>query len=244
MAKVIVALALALVCAQDKPGQPGEGGPNQELDQALTKAGQMDNYTANIAIRKEGATEPGKDLGMQPIEVRVMPGQPIHVKSGELEGYRKGDTFIVNEGGAWKKVEGDMAGHKLAMIRAPHELFRTLKSASFKGVRREDSEGGRVFSGDLTDAALRQILAGKKGADAGPATGSAKVWLGRDGFVSKCEFVIEHKAAGDKAAGGETRRVTKTVEFRDVGSTKYEIPADADKQFGGTGDKPMDDPKK
>jgi hypothetical protein len=240
MANVIVVLALALICAQDKPGQPGaEGGPNQELDQALTKAGQMDNYTANIAVRKEGATEPGKDAGMQPIEVRVMPGQPIHMKSGELEGYRKGDTLIVNEGGAWKKVE---AGHKLAMIRAPHEFLRTLKSTSFKGIRREDSEGGRAFSGDLTDAALRQILAGKK--DAGPATGSAKIWLGRDGSVSKCEFVIEHKATGDKAAGGETRRVTKTVEFRDVGATKYEVPAEADKAFGGTGDKPMDDPKK
>src|SRR5688572_8639997 len=105
MVKVIAALALALVFAQDpprqdKPGQdrPGQDRPgqdrasNQDLDTALTKAAQMNNYTASTSFRHEGGREPGRDMGLQPIEIRVMPDLPILLKSGELEAYRKGDV--------------------------------------------------------------------------------------------------------------------------------------------------------
>src|SRR5688572_10723801 len=172
MAKVIMAMVLALVCAQqerpeqerpgqdkpgqDRPGQPGmDRGANQDLDAALSKAGLMNNYTANISINKSGMTESGREPGREPgpgprkdqpgdknpsdkelgaIEFRLMPGSAAYVKSGDIEGYRQGDVFIVKDGSNWKRIDSSMTDktdkadksqdksvshNKLAMIRPP-----------------------------------------------------------------------------------------------------------------------------
>lgn len=253
---VVVAMVLALALAQDKPGQERPGG--DDLDSALSKAGMMNNYTATLTLRKEGG-EPGTDSN-HTVDFRMMPGAAYHLKAGELEGYRQGEAFVVKEGGAWKRVEtgaagepadkGQLSAEKLAQVRAPHEFLRELKTASFKSVRREDGEGGRIFSGDLTDQAIRALF-GRKGGSGDArtqtaATGNARIWLNAEGVVSKFELTVEHKDATGKA-GAESSRKTKIVEFREIGSTKYEVPADAMKVLGGRaadkGEKPMDEPK-
>lgn len=298
MAKVIVALAAAFLLTQDRPAQPGQDKPgqpgadrtaNQDLDRALAKAGEMSNYSANVTFKKEGAVE---KEAMQPVEIRVQDGI-AHLKSGELEGYRKGETFIYKEGSAWKKFEagskdkpadrptdkpsgdkpaGDqpegkqpgtqepgtpqqpaqdrnVSMEKLQSCRLPHEILKDIKSTSFKQVRREDTEGSRVFSGDLTDAAIRQLMAHKKGAASSDpsmaqGTGTARIWINGEGIVNKYEIVIDHKGAKDlgKSNGMEGKK-TMSVEIRDIGSTKYEVPADAQKLIGAKAtDKPADRP--
>jgi hypothetical protein len=323
MAKVIVALAAAFLLAQDRPGQPGQDKPgqpgmdrtaNQDLDRALAKAGEMNNYSANLTFKKDGTGKDAKD-SLQPIEIRVQDGI-AHLKSGSLEAYRKGDVFISKEGGSWKradsssmdrggrqpgdrptdrpadrptdrptdrpsgdqpnddqKPEGQQPGgkqpgstqeprtpgqtgqdqnvsiEKLQSCRLPHEVLKELKSSSFKQVRREDTEGSRVFSGELTDAAIRQLMANKKGVGASDpsmaqGTGSARIWINGEGIVNKYEIVIDHK--GNKDLGktdGMEGKMTKTVEIRDIGSTKYDVPADAKKLFDAKStDKPSDRP--
>jgi len=233
MAKAMVALALSWVFAQEPAAQDK---PGPDLDAALGKAAQMDNYTAGIMVRKEG----GSDPAMAPIEFRVMPGAAIHLKSGELEGYRQGDVFVVREGGAWKRFEptGDKGAggyDKLAQIPAPHEILRDLKSSSFKQIRREDTEGSRAYSGALTDDAIKKLMARKPGGAAGERTlpsAAAKIWVSGEGVVTKFELTFEYKAQPGKT-DGEAGKKTKTVEFREVGSTKYEIPAEATKALGG-----------
>jgi len=237
MAHVIVAMALSLVLAQDPPAQD-KAGP--DLDAALGKAALMDNYTAGIMVRKEGASDPGKAEGLAPVEVRVMPGSALHLKSGELEGYRKGDVLVVQEGGLWKRFEpsGDKgAGEadKLAHVLAPHEILRDLKSTSFKHVRREDTEGGRVFSGALTDDAIKKLMTHKPPGAAGEKalpSAAAKFWVNGEGLVTKYELTFEFKAEPGKTDGVALKK-TKTIEFRDIGSTKYEVPAEALKAMGG-----------
>src|SRR5262245_13034830 len=193
---VVMAMVLALVLAQDKPGTEKPGG--DDLDSALSKAGMMNNYTATLTLRKESAEPGGKDANYT-VDFRTMPGAAYHLKAGELEGYRQGDAFVVKDGGVWKRLETGPAGEpadkdqmtpeKLAQIRAPHEVLRELKTTSFKAVRREDGEGGRIYSGELTDQAIRALFAKRGGSgDArtqSTVSGNARIWLNAEGVVSK-----------------------------------------------------------
>jgi len=194
----------------------------------------------------------GGGEGIQPVEMQVRSDAPWHVKTGELEAFKKGEVVAVKDGENWKKLErpqrpaeGErpdrkaMAAQALRGIRAPHEILKDLKSASFKEVKKEDGEGGRVFSGELTAEGLKPFLMGGRrrggggggGDQAAPqATGTAKVWVNGDGAITKYEVHVEAKR---KNRDGEevTTKSTRTVEIKDVGSTKYEVPADAAKLF-------------
>ncbi|HTF58228.1 MAG TPA: hypothetical protein VK661_13435 [Planctomycetota bacterium] len=243
MAKLMVVAAFALAFAP---------AADEDLDKAAAKAAEMGNYSCTITVKMEGGGGGGGEgRGIQPVELQVRSDAPWHLKSGELEAFKKGETLAVKEGEGWKKLErpqrpaeGErpdpkaMAAQMLRGLRAPHEILKDLKSASFKEVKREDSEGGRCFSGELTAEALKPFLMGGRrrgggggGDQAAPqATGTAKIWVNGDGAVTKYEVNVEAKRKnrdGDEV----TTKSTRTVEIKDVGSTKYEVPADAAKIF-------------
>ena len=230
-------LAASLGYSQDSggaksPGVPGanRAGGEEDLDKAAAKAGTMTNYSCTITIKTEGLTEGGEGQEIPAVELRIQPDAPWHLKSGETEAYRKGDVLVVKEGAAWKRADrGAKAAKVLQMVRGPHEILVNLKSASFKEVKREDSEGSRCFLGDLTEAALAQFAQGRPQPK---STGTAKVWVNGDGAVTKFEVRIESKMK-DKTGQEIAVQRTTTVEVRDVGSTKYDVPEEATKAFEG-----------
>lgn len=244
--KTVLATALGLVMAaslgysQDPPGEPGEekgdapkagsqAGLKEELDKAAAKAGAMTNYSCMISIKSEGMAGEGQDD--QPIELLIQPGAPWQLKSGTVEAYKKGETVAVKEGAGWKKVDRSAkAGNALCAVRCPHEILRDLKSTSFKELKRDDSEGGRCFSGELTETAIKQLARGDRPLT--KPTGTARVWVNGEGNVTKYEVQVEAKM---KDADNKEVTVKRTfnVEIRDVGTTKYDVPPEAAKALEG-----------
>lgn len=241
MAKLMVVVAASLLLGR---------AADEELDKAAAKAGEMGNYTCTITTKMEGGRGDGGGgggQGLPAVEMNVKPDAPIHLKAGEIEAFRKGDVLAVKDGETWKRAERPergqepdrraMAAFRLRGVRAPHEVLKELKSSAFKEVKREDGEGGKVFSGELTEEAIKALRPqGRRGGGGGgdrPApktTGKAKIWMNGDGAITKYEVNIEStfKNRDDEDV---TTKFTSTVEIKDIGATKYDVPEDAAKVF-------------
>jgi hypothetical protein len=247
MAKLMaVAVVLALAAGR---------AADEELDKAAAKAAEMGNYSCTVTTKMEGGRAAGGGGGdggaPQPVEMQIKADAPVYLKSGDLEAYRKGEIVAVKQGEEWKRLErperpaeGErpdrrvMAAQRLRGVRAPHEVLKDLKSSAFKEVKREDAEGGRIFSGDLTEEGIKPFtMRGRRGGGGGggdrPApksTGTAKIWVNGDGVVTKYEVHVESTFKG-RDEQDITTKFTSTVEIKDVGSTKYEVPEGAAKVF-------------
>lgn len=88
---------------------------------------------------------------------------------------------------------------------------------------------GDMYTGDFTDEGAKTVLAVpvRRGANApqvSGAKGSLKVWV-KDGLISKYEYSIQ----GTMSFNGNDREINRTtkVEIKDVGNTKFEVPAAA-----------------
>ena len=253
MAKVMLAVAAMFALGR---------AADEDLDKAAAKAAEMGNYSCTATVKMEGGFGGGGGGGggdrgaMPPVEMRVKADAPTHLKSGDVEVYRKGDVLAVKDGDAWKRLDppergqggggrGErpdrrlMAAQMLRNVKAPHEILKDLKSGSFKEVKREDAEKGRCYSGDLTAEAVKSFAqrprrgGGGGGGNDRPepvSTGTAKVWINGDGTVTKYEIHIETKMKNRNDEDVTAKRTT-TVEIRDVGSTKYDVPEGAAKVF-------------
>jgi hypothetical protein len=122
--------------------------------------------------------------------------------------------------------------------------FIARRMQNFKGpvAQAEDLTGkvqelkkdGDTYAGDLTEEAAKSQLmfGGRAGGGNGPeisgAKGSVKFWV-KDGLLSKCEI----KVKGSVSFNGNDRQVdrTTTIEIKDIGSTKIEVPAEAKKKL-------------
>jgi hypothetical protein len=95
---------------------------------------------------------------------------------------------------------------------------------------KELKKEGEAYVGELTEDGAKALLAfgGRAGGGDGPtvsnAKGSVKFWL-KDGALSKFETKVTGKVSFD----GNDRDVdrTTTVEIKDLGTTKVEVPEEA-----------------
>ena len=101
------------------------------------------------------------------------------------------------------------------------------------GKVKELKQDGDVYSGELTEeGAKSQLMFGGRGGGNGPeisgAKGSVKFWV-KDGVLSKYEVKVQGKVSFN----GNDRDVdrTTTVEIKDIGSTKVQVPDDAKKKL-------------
>ena len=93
---------------------------------------------------------------------------------------------------------------------------------------------GGAYAGDLTEDGAKSLLSmgrrpgGGAGPDISNAKGSVKFWL-KDGLLVKYEL----KVSGTVSFNGNDRDVdrTTTVDIKDVGTTKVEVPDEAKKKL-------------
>jgi len=126
--------------------------------------------------------------------------------------------------------------------RGPRQfLARRLKSfkspaeevVDLAGKAKDLKKEGDVYSSDLTEAGAKELLSfgGRRRGNAPEpknAKGSVKFWT-KDGSISKYQVNVQ----GSMTFNGEDRDIdrTTTVEVKDVGSTKLEIPEAAQKKM-------------
>jgi hypothetical protein len=204
----------------------------EELAAAAKKSAETTSYSFKATVPGRGKNAPG------PVEGKYEKDQPVALKSGALEAFRKGGLLVYKEGEEWKRAEKKKGEKRadptlaLQAVRLPHEelegvdkYFQTVEKAEAK------ENDCTVYSGALAETAAASLASGgAKTANKAAAlkySGTGKVWVNADGRIVKYEFKI--KAAGERNGKTIDQSIDRTVEISDVGSAKVEIPEGAKK---------------
>jgi hypothetical protein len=162
------------------------------------------------------------------------------------EAVLKGDKGAVKTPDGWQSLaevaaarRGDGGGNAGARRGGRGANFRNFKAPAAQaedllGKLKDLKSADGAYSGDLTEEGAKSMLTGgggRGGANApevSGAKGSVKFWI-KDGVLSK----YQTKVQGTITANGTDRQVdrTTTIEIKDVGTTKVEVPEDAKKKL-------------
>lgn len=216
-----------------------------DLDKAAAAAGAMTAYTGKVTV-----TLTGQNSGTTTMEIHVQPDSAVHIKCGDADYYRKGETLIRKDGDAWKTFETPARGDgkldkatieliALKHMKLPHEALKEL-AAKVGEVKKEASDGGPILTAPLNPEGAREFgsVMNKKGKgdavgkkkDPLEYSGSIKIWLDAEGAMTKIEVTAQGKGTIKDRAVDYTK--TTIIELCEVGKTKFEVPEDARKALG------------
>jgi hypothetical protein len=109
-----------------------------------------------------------------------------------------------------------------------------VQAADLAEQAKELKKDGDALAGDLTEAGAKSLMTwgGRGGGGTPPevngAKGSVKFWV-KDGVIAKYQFKVQ----GTVKRNDNDQEIdrTTTVEIKDVGTTKIEVPEDARKKL-------------
>lgn len=208
----------------------------EEVTAAAKKLGEKANYgwKTTVVVPESAQFKPG------PTDGKTEKDGLTHIKmtfgDNTTEIAKKGDkAAFTNRDGDWQtlaEVEGEegrgrfMAG-MVRNLRTPAEQAAEIAS----GVKELKKDGDAIV-GDLTEDAAKTLMSFRRRGGDGPAIsnpkGSAKFWI-KDGVLAKYEFKVSGKMDFDGNEIDLDR--TTTVEIKDVGTTKLEVPEAAKKKL-------------
>jgi hypothetical protein len=219
--------------------------PKDEVTDAAKKLGDAQNYAWKQTTERAGGGGGGGNFRAGPTEGKTEKGGPtmISMSFGDntVEAVRQGEKGAVKTQDGWQSFEelrqaaqgGGGPGRgffatRLRSMKAPAEEAQDLVSKS-----KEVKKSGDAYEAELTEEGVKELLSfgGRRGANADNAPppptntkGTAKFWV-KDGQLAKYEYNVK----GTMSFQGQEREIdrTTTVEVKDVGSTKVEVPAEA-----------------
>lgn len=231
--KILFSLSSLVACSL----LAGDPSPKDEVAGAAKKLAQQDNYSwksttdaGNFNSTSEGKTD---KQGLVALSLKF--------------GDNTTEAFLQGGKGAVKSPDSDWqslselaanAGDQPGPRRFLGRMLQNFKAPAAQATdladkTKELKKDGAVYSGDLTEAGAKELLTfGGRGGSQGPqpknAKGAVKFWI-KDGLLSKYELKLE----GTVNFGGEDRDVqrTTTIEIRDVGATRLEVPEAAKKKL-------------
>jgi hypothetical protein len=225
----------------------------EDIKAAAQKLVDAPNYSWSTTIKNnapDAAGQPGARFAPGPIEGKSEKNgiSWFSMKQGDntIEGAMKGDKFAYKVRDMWIGTADLPGGGAAPQGRPDPSMFmgRMLKGIkpgaqgvadALEKVQNLKSEGGGVYSGEFSPEGAKDQLTPK--VDGQPALpnvtwtdtkGTVKFWI-KDGMLSKIESTLQ-----GKMTMGQRERVidrTTTIEFKDVGSTKIELPDEAKKKL-------------
>jgi hypothetical protein len=206
-----------------------DSNPKDEITMAARKLGEKPNYSwkTTVVVPDDAQFKPG------PTEGKTEKDGFTHVTmsfgDNSREAVLKGDKGVVtNQEGEWQSVadlentegRGRFLARMVRTFKAP-----AAQAAELAGAVKNLKKEGDVYSGDFTDEGAKAQF---KIAPATNAKGSVKFWL-KDGALAKYEF----KLKGTVEFNGNEVEVDRatTVEIKDVGTTKVNVPEAAKKKL-------------
>ena len=185
----------------------------------------------------EGGNRPGGATGKT--EKDGFTSLVITMGDNTIEAVMKGDQAALKLEDGWKSIADASAGEpgQPNPGRFAARAVRNFKSPAAQaeelaGQTKELAKADDVYAGALTEVGAKALMSfGRRGgANATPpeisnAKGSVKFWMNKDGVLSKMEYNVQ----GSISFNGNDRDInrTTTIEIKDVGSTKIEVPAEA-----------------
>jgi hypothetical protein len=188
------------------------------------------------------------DFGGGESEGKVDKDGLMHVKmsffNNDVEILKKGEKGAVKTEEGWKSFEeaagqggqdgqpnpGRFVSRMARNLKTPAETAQQLAQAA-----KELKKDGDALKTELTEAGAKELMAfgGRRGGGQGPeisdAKGDAQFWI-KEGVVSK----VKYHVSGTINFNGNEREIdrTVTIEVKDVGSAKVEVPAEAKEKLG------------
>jgi hypothetical protein len=230
--EILLSLALTLTNSL----RAADPGPKDELAGAAKKVDEAGNYSwktvvefGNVTGTTEGKAEKGGPLWLS-----------MAFGDNTTEAIRKAEKWAVKTSDHdWQSLSeleaaaGTEPGPQQFLAR----LLQNFKAPGAEAAEMADKikevkKDGDIYSGELTEAGAKELLSfGRRRANAPEpknAKGSVKLWT-KSGLLSKYELKLQ----GTMNIGGEDRDVdrTTTVEIKDVGTTKIEVPEAAKKKL-------------
>jgi hypothetical protein len=227
-----------------------------DVQNAAKKLGEQANYswTSTPSMGAGGAAgarfQPGPTTGKAEKDGCTL----VSMSMGEnaTEGLIKGTKVAVKTKDGWKTAEelqaaagGDQQGGRqqrdpagFAARRLRNFKAPAVEAAELADKAKELKEEGGAIVGEMTEAGAQSLLSfgrgGRGGGDQQPppaaagAKGTVKFWI-KDGVLAKYEYTV----SGKMSFGGQEREINRgtTVEIKDVGSTKVEVPEEAKKKL-------------
>lgn len=232
MKKQILGLALAMASLSLFAADAKD-----EVTAAAKKLGEAANYTwkTTVVVPESSQFKPG------PTDGKTEKGGFTVIKStfndNEIQVVTKGDKTAFNRDGEWQLAGegqggggGGRGGGFLRNTRSP-----AVQAAEIVAGAKELKKEGEAIGGDLTEDGAKTLMRMRRGGGGGGegpaisnAKGTVKFWI-KDGVLTKYEFKVTGKMdfQGNEI---EVDRAT-TVEIKDVGTTKVEVPEDAKKKL-------------
>jgi len=210
---------------------------SDELADAVKKTAALENYTFKCDTKTANKkTQPAA------VEGHYQKDQPMALKSGAAEGFRKAGLVVYKDGEDWKKLEKPAKGEKkqqpaaaaFSGFKVPHEEIEGFEKC-FEKVQKapEKDRDCAMWSGDLTPGSARSLVSTGSKAEAksqSTYTGTAKVWINDKGLVVRLEITCHVK--GENKKGPFETDITRTLEISESGAA-VEVPEGAKKALEG-----------
>ena len=209
--------------------------PKDEVINAAKKLSEQPSYSwrSTVVVPDDAPFKPG------PIEGKIEKGGftwiSLSMMDNKMEAVTKENKGAIKQGGEWKSLEdydkeegfGRMPALIVRGIKAPAKEASELASAA-----KELKADGDVISGELTEQGAKKLQKFGPPDSEGPtisdAKGSVKFWV-KNGALIKYEFHLQGKIDFNGNEFPNDR--TTTVEIKEVGATKVEVPEAARKKI-------------
>lgn len=213
-----------------------DSNPKDEIAAAAKKLANSSNYTwrTTVIVPEDAQFKPGPTDGKT--EKDNFTWISLSFFDNTTQAVSKGDKLAINTPDNGWQSAADMEKEE-----GPGQFFvaimRNVKkpaveAAELASYAKELKKDGDVYSSDLTDEGAKAMqifkMPGAEPPTVSDAKGSVKFWV-KDGALTKYEF----KLKGNVSFSGNDfpNDRTTTVEIKDVGSTKIEVPDEAKKKL-------------
>jgi hypothetical protein len=208
-----------------------QAGPADDVTAAAQKLGTESSYSwhTTVVVPEDSQFKPG------PTEGKTASGT-TYVKlsfgDNETEIYMKGtNAVLTNPDGGWQTL-ADLANDDQGPGRFMVGMVRNFRTpvsqaADLVAGAKNLVQANGAYTSDLTPDAAKKMLSFRRGgAGASNASGSVQFWVA-NGELTKYEFHVK----GTVSFNGNDRDIDRdtTVEIKNVGSTKIDMPDDAKK---------------
>jgi hypothetical protein len=227
-----------------------DSSPKDTVSAAAKKLAEQSNYswksTADTAGGGGGGGGGGRG-GMRagPTEGKTEKGgyTVLNITRGEntTRAVLKGDKGAIRTGEGWQSLseaaeeQGGQGGGRGRFTARMLQNYKTpaVEAQDLISHVKELKEADGAYTGDLTTEGAKALLSfGGRGGGGGPeisgAKGSVKFWV-QEGMLTKYQYKVQ----GTMSFNGNDREIdrTTTVEIKDAGATKVEVPAEATKKI-------------
>ena len=211
--------------------------PKDDALSAAKKLADKDNYSWTQTVENAGGGGFGAGKSEGKTEKGGYTWLSLAMRDNTVQAVKKGEKGAMKGQDGWQSLSeaasGDPGPGTFIARRIQNFKVPAAQLEDLVGKVKELKADGDSYSGDLTEeGAKSQMMFGGRPGGNGPdisgAQGSVKLWT-KDGLPTKYEV----KVKGKISFNGNDRDVdrTTTVEIKDIGSTKVEIPEGAKKRL-------------